>query len=79
MVMRVSVCGVCVLVCVCGVCVLVCVCACCCVCGVCVRVGVCGVARRKNPPCVNSKRPRVYRRPHVFTHAGVVSVHTGTF
>ena len=56
-----------------------------CVCGVCVFL-VCGgvwcvvwhaektsVCKFKTSPCVSASRP------HVVTHAGVVSVHTGTF
>ena len=67
-------------VCVCGVCVCVV-----CVCGVCVFV-VCGgvwcvvwyaektsVCKFKTSPCVPAPRA------HVLPHAGVVSVHTGTF
>ena len=65
----------------------------CVVCGVwCVVCSVCClcVARlgtRKNPPCVDSKRPRVYvqnvavyactTRAHAFQHVDVVPVHTG--
>ena len=81
--------------CVCGVCVVLCVVSCGVVCVLCVvRVGVCGVCvfvvcggvwcvvwhaektsvcRIKTSPCVPAPRA------HVSKHAGVVSVHTGTF
>ena len=50
-------------------------------CGVCVLCGFGvwrGLARRKNPPCVDSKRPPCVPAPraHVETHVRVVPEHT---
>ena len=80
-------CGVCVVcVCVHGVwCVWRCVCGVWCVCAVCVCVcvvcGVCGVCvwcgTQKKPPCVDSKRPRVYRyHTHMCYHMCAWCRHT---
>ena len=72
-------CGVvwCVCVCVCGVCVCVCV-----------VVGFARLGTQKKPPCVDSKRPRVYRhhahmcyhmRRGAGTHGDVLNLHTEVF
>ena len=51
------------------VCVRVCVCVCVCVCLWCVVVFGVWCGTQKKPPCVNSKRPRVYRHhAHMCYH-----------
>ena len=51
-----------------GLCVVRVVCVCVCVCAVCVCIVLC-CGTQKKPPCVNSKRPRVYRHhAHMCYH-----------